>query len=107
MKAGASADSANRRRQKYSVCVRSFRRYSARYEDSEGDLNSLADKRLSQASKRKAAVGEVDALIALYQSRFIGWNVKHFCGHYQRHQDSINQPARSYTWVTRVRQLNA
>jgi len=57
------------------VCERSFRRYSARYEDSEGDLNSLADKRLSQTSKRKAASTEIDALIALYQSRFIGWNV--------------------------------
>ena len=57
------------------VCERSFRRYAARYEDSEGDLNSLADKRLSQVSKRKAAVGEIDALIALYHSRFIGWNL--------------------------------
>ena len=81
------------------VCERSFRRYSARYEDSEGDLNSLADKRLSQASKRRASGGEIDALIALYQSRFIGWNVKHFCSHYKRHQESLGQPPRSYTWV--------
>jgi hypothetical protein len=81
------------------VCERSFRRYSARYEDSEGDLGSLADKRLSQASKRKAATTEIDALIALYQSRFIGWNVKHFCNHYTRHQESIGQAVRSYTWV--------
>ena len=48
------------------VFVSSFRRYSARYEDSEGDLNSLSDKRLSQASKRKAAVGEIGLPIALY-----------------------------------------
>ncbi len=54
------------------VCERSFRRYTARYEDGEGDLNSLADKRLSQVSKRKAATGEIGALIALYQSRFLG-----------------------------------
>ena len=30
------------------VCERSFRRYSARFDASDGDLNSLADKRLSQ-----------------------------------------------------------
>jgi transposase len=81
------------------VCVRSLRRYIARYEDGEGDLSSLADKRLSQASKRRASGGEIDALIALYQSRFIGWNVKHFCSHYKRHQESLGQPPRSYTWV--------
>lgn len=81
------------------VCERSFRRYTARYEDSEGDLNSLADKRLSQVSKRKAAMGEIDALIALYQSRFVGWNVKHFCSHYSRHQELLGLPVRSYTWV--------
>jgi hypothetical protein len=81
------------------VCVRSFRRYSARYEEGEGDLASLADKRLSQVSKRKAATTELDALIALFQSRYIGWNVKHFCSHYTRHQESLGQPPRSYTWV--------
>ena len=81
------------------VCECSFLRYTARYEGSEGDLNSLADKRLSQASKRKAATGEIDALIALYQSRFVGWNVKHFCSHYQHHQLRLGQPTRSYTWV--------
>ena len=26
-------------------------------------------------------------------------DVKHFCSHYKRHQESLNQPARSYTWV--------
>lgn len=81
------------------VCERSFRRYIARYEDSEGDLNSLADKRLSQISKRKAATGEIDAVIALYLSRYIGWNVKHFCSHYTRHQESLGQAPRSYSWV--------
>ncbi|MDT7519547.1 hypothetical protein RAE19_12645 [Rhodoferax sp. TBRC 17660] len=81
------------------MCERSFRRYSASYEDSEGDLNSLADRRLSQASKRKAANTEIDELISLYQRRFIGWNVKHFFNHYARHQESTGQSARSYTWV--------
>ena len=86
------------------VCERSFRRYTARYENSEGDLHSLADRRLSQVSKRKAATGEITALIALYQSRFVGWNVKHFCSHYQRQQESLGQPPRSYTWVKSVLQ---
>ena len=55
------------------VCERSFRRYSARYEDSEGDLNSLADKRLSQGSKRRASGGEIDALIALYRASILSF----------------------------------
>lgn len=81
------------------VCDRSFRRYIARYEHGEGDLASLADKRLSHVSKRKAAASEVDQIIALYQSRYMGWNVRHFCAHYQRHQSQLALPVRSYTWV--------
>lgn len=86
------------------VCARSFRRYSARYEHGEGDLASLADKRLSQVSKRKAAASEIDQVITLYQSRYLGWNVKHFCAHYQRHQQASALPVRSYTWVKSVLQ---
>lgn len=86
------------------VCDRSFRRYVARYEDGEGDLASLADKRLSQASKRKAAASEVDQLIALYQSRYVGWNVRHFLAHYQHHQHERSLPTRSYTWIKSVLQ---
>lgn len=64
------------------VCERSFRRYIARYEDGEGDLNSLADKRLSQASKRRAADNEVAALIELYQRSLSGWA-------FRTHQDRL------------------
>jgi hypothetical protein len=81
------------------VCVRRPQRYSARYEEGECDLASLADKLLSQASKRQISYAEIDALIALYQSRYISWNVKHFCNHYKRHQETLDQTARSYTWV--------
>ena len=37
------------------VCERSFRRYSARYEDSEGDLNSLADRSSTSAATTPAS----------------------------------------------------
>lgn len=81
------------------VCERSFRRYIARYDNSEGDLQSLSDRRLTVSSKRKAADTEVAALLALYQRSFIGWSAKHFCSHYQRVCASTNTPARSYSWV--------
>lgn len=71
MKAGERS-SANRRQQKYWACANaawSLQRPLRGYK--EGDLNSLADRRLSQVSKRKASSGEIGALIALYQSRFI------------------------------------
>ncbi len=40
------------------VCERTFRRYLQRYE--ENGLDGLNDKRLTQASARKAPVDEVD-----------------------------------------------
>jgi predicted transcriptional regulator len=86
------------------VCDRSFRRYIARYEHGEGDLASLADKRLSQVSKRKAASSEITQVIALYQSRYMGWNVRHFCKYYERQQQSQQLPTRSYTWIKSVLQ---
>lgn len=86
------------------VCPRSFRRYVARYDEGEGDLNSLADRRLSQASRRKAPDSEITAVLALYKSRFEGWNVKHFCAHYRRDMQARAQPVRSYSWVKTVLQ---
>jgi hypothetical protein len=86
------------------VCERSFRRYIASYEDGDGDLNCLYDKRLTQPSRRKAADGEVAALIALYERDCKGWNARHFCSHYKREQATASQPARSYTWVKSVLQ---
>ena len=74
------------------MCERSFRRYLLRYE-AEG-LEGLIDRRLEQASHRRAPVDEVMALTEQYRTRHSGWNVKHFHGWYQRAGGS-----RSYTWV--------
>ncbi len=74
------------------VCDRTFRRYVDRYED-EG-LEGLVDKRLTQASSRRAPVDEVMALVEQYKSRYMGWNVKHFYSWYRR-----DGGIRSYSWV--------
>ena len=74
------------------VCSRTFRRYIDRYEE-EG-IEGLKDKRLTQASFRRAPVDEVCALNERYKSRHSGWNVKHFYSWYER-----DGGKRSYTWV--------
>src|SRR5512137_2294514 len=74
------------------VCARTFRRYIDRYH--EAGLEGLADKRLSQASARKAPVSECLALCERYRNRYWGWNVKHFHSWYRREGGT-----RSYTWV--------
>lgn len=71
---------------------RSFRRYLLKYE-AEG-LEGLIDRRLEQASHRRAPVDEVMALTEQYRTRHSGWNIKHFHGWYQRAGGS-----RCYTWV--------
>ena len=79
------------------VCERSFRRYLTRYE-AEG-LEGLLDRRLEQASNRRAPVDEVMALTERYRSRHSGWNVKHFHSWYRREGGT-----RSYTWVKKCLQ---
>ena len=74
------------------ICSRTFRRYIDRYEE-EG-LEGLKDKRLTQASFRRAPVDEVLSLTGRYKSRYRGWNVKHFYSWYLR-----DGGRRSYTWV--------
>lgn len=74
------------------VCSRTFRRYTDRYE--ENGLDGLLDKRLTQASFRRAPVDEVMAVSDRYASRHRGWNVKHFYRWYQ-----CDGGKRSYTWV--------
>lgn len=74
------------------VCDRSFRRYRDRYESC--GMGGLMDKRLSQASCRRAPVDEVMALQDKYRSEYRGWNVKHFHSWYRREGGR-----RSYTWV--------
>ncbi|MGV8075674.1 MAG: helix-turn-helix domain-containing protein, partial [Syntrophobacteraceae bacterium] len=58
------------------VCQRTFRRMIDRYED--GGLEKLSDKRLCQASHRRAPVDEVMELVDRYRQRHTGWNAKHF-----------------------------
>ncbi len=74
------------------VCDRTFRRYIDRYE--HGGMEGLSDRRLTQASFRRAPVDEVFAVSDLYRKRHRGWNVKHFYRWYQR-----DGGQRSYTWV--------
>jgi len=74
------------------VCSRTFRRQICRYE--ENGLDGLSDKRLTQASHRRAPVDEVMRLTEQYRSRYRGWNVKHFYSWYIR-----DGGKRSYTWV--------
>jgi len=82
------------------VCERTFRRYIHRYEE-EG-LDGLVDKRLSQASHRRAPVDEVMNLTDLYRSRYEDFNVKHFYHFYKHH----HKGHRSYTWVKNTLQSN-
>jgi transposase len=76
------------------LCVsdRTFRRYIDRYH--HGGLDGLLDKRLTQASARKAPVDEAMELVERYQSQHKGWNVSHFHSWYRR-----DGGTRSYTWV--------
>jgi transposase len=74
------------------VCDRTFRRYIDRYEE-EG-VEGLPDKRLTQASFRRAPVDELMELIEGYRSRYLGWNVRHY---YKSYRDKGGK--RSYTWM--------
>lgn len=74
------------------VCSRTFRRYIDRYH--ENGLDGLIDKRLTQASNRKAPVDEVMALVDRYRNGFMGWNVKHL---YSKYRDQGGK--RSYSWI--------
>jgi transposase len=74
------------------VSTRTFRRYIDRYEQS--GIDGLIDKRLTQASSRRAPLDEVIAITDQYKRRHRGWNVKHFYSWYRR-----DGGQRSYTWV--------
>ncbi len=74
------------------VCPRTFRRIVNRYE--EAGVDGLVDKRLSQASHRRAPVDEVMELVEKYKQRHEGWSAKHFYAWYRR-----DGGKRSYTWV--------
>ena len=74
------------------VCERTFRRQINRYEDD--GIQGLIDKRLAQASHRRAPVDEVMQVTERYRRRHMGWSAKHYFAWYRR--DGGN---RSYTWV--------
>ncbi|MEW6759129.1 MAG: ISNCY family transposase [Acidobacteriota bacterium] len=74
------------------VCGRTFRRYVDRFE-AEG-LDGLSDRRLTQASHRRAPVDEVMRLTEAYRARHEGWAAQHFYSWYRR-----DGGGRSYTWV--------
>lgn len=74
------------------VCSRTFRRQICRYE--EDGLSGLDDKRLTQASHRRAPADEVMKVGERYREHHRGWNVQHFYSWYTR-----DGGQRSYTWV--------
>ena len=74
------------------VCSRTFRRYINRYE--EDGIHGLYDKRLTQASSRRAPVDEVFDVVNRYKEHHRGWKVNHFYTWYRR-----DGGTRSYTWV--------
>lgn len=79
------------------VCARTFRRYLDRYD--EAGLAGLRDKRVTQASPRRAPVEEALRLVAEYQRRHAGWNVKHYYSWYRQ-----TGGRRSYSWVKQTLQ---
>jgi transposase len=79
------------------VCDRTFRRYVDRYE--EAGLGGLSDKRLTQASLRRAPVDEVMETTEEYRSRYLGWNVRHYYRYYRE-----GGGKRAYTWVKKTLQ---
>src|SRR5579862_9491707 len=80
------------------VSDRTFRRYLSSYE--EDGIEGLIDKRINQISLRRAPVDEVIALTTMYQTHYLGWNVKHFF-HFYKHKHTGQ---RSYTWVKKTLQ---
>jgi transposase len=75
------------------VSSRTFRRYINQY--NEDGIDGLYDKRLTQASHRRAPLDEVLDVCNLYRERYSDFNVKHFYRWYQREHEG----KRSYTWV--------
>ena len=75
------------------VSDRTFRRYLSNYKDQ--GIDGLLDQRMNQISWRRAPVDEVIALTTLYESRYLGWNAKHFFSFYKKKHSG----KRSYTWV--------
>ncbi len=82
------------------VSSRTFRRYINQYDDD--GIQGLYDKRLTQASHRRAPVDEVFDVCTLYRQKYSDFNVKHFFRWYQKKHHG----SRSYTWVKNTLQTN-
>ena len=80
------------------VTERTFRRWSGRY-DAEG-AEGLQDRRLGRASARAVPVDEALRMVTLYETRYIGWTVKHF--HERWHTE--HGGTRSYSWTKKTLQ---
>ena len=74
------------------MSVSSFYRWRRRHE-AEGAAG-LADRRLGKVSARRAPVDEVACVLALFETRYFDFNVKHF--HEKLPEHGI---ARSYSWT--------
>jgi transposase len=72
---------------------RQFRRYRDRY-DEEG-LDGLVDRRLGKASAKRVPVDEIAWMLEEYRTHHMGWNVKHFHEHLQKHHGF----GWGYTWT--------
>ena len=75
------------------ISVSSFRRRRRRYEE-EG-LGGLVDGRLGKASARRVPVDEVSEMLALFETRYRDFTVKHF------HEKLVSGHGftRSYSWT--------
>ncbi len=80
------------------VTERTFRRWSGRY-DTEG-AEGLQDRRIGRASARAVPVDDALRMVALYETRYTGWTVKHFHERWQQDHGGT----RSYTWTKKTLQ---
>jgi len=72
---------------------RTFRRYRQRHEDF--GLDGLFDQRLGNKSARAVPADEISWMLDQYETRYMGWNVKHFHDHLVKHHN-FNW---GYTWT--------
>src|SRR5512144_2393531 len=58
---------------------RQLRRYRDRFEE-DGEAG-LIDRRLGKVSPKRIGAAQVDRMLQLYRTVYLGWNVKHFHEH--------------------------
>ena len=80
------------------ITERTFRRWSGRY-DAEG-VEGLQDRRIGRLSARAVPVDDALRMVALFETRYTGWTVKHFHERWQQEHGGT----RSYTWTKKTLQ---